>query len=315
MERLKYSLRILKPVDFIVIVFFVLLTIINLIFVEKIDNSHVHLIGNVLIIFSVLLIAHKANSNNNIFWRQLHYWYLVPLIFITFKELYHVIISLRGSLIDDILINIDRIIFNCDPTDELTGISFPLLTEILQIAYSTFFFLPIILGINLITTNKCREYEYCAFIIVYGFFLSYIGYFIFPAIGPRFTLHDFYLINDELPGIFLTNFLRDIINAGESVSIHQPNAASIVQRDAFPSGHTQVTLLVIYLSLIFKSKTKYLVIPVGTLLIFATVYLRYHYVVDLIGGVVFMIITIVTGKPLFNWWNKFDEKKIVTGKN
>jgi membrane-associated phospholipid phosphatase len=37
----------------------------------------------------------------------------------------------------------------------------------------------------------------------------------------------------------------------------------------------------------------------GTLLIAATVYQRYHYVVDLIGGAVFMVLCVLTASPLF----------------
>jgi membrane-associated phospholipid phosphatase len=40
---------------------------------------------------------------------------------------------------------------------------------------------------------------------------------------------------------------------------------------------------------------------VGSLLIFSTVYLWYHYVIDLIGGLVFMIFAVWSAKFIFNW--------------
>jgi len=142
------------------------------------------------------------------------------------------------------------------------------------------------------------------FIIIYGFYLSYLGYFIWPGIGPRFTLHNFETINQDLPGLFLTNFLREIVNSGVSISAGTPNPAEVVQRDIFPSGHTMITLLVMYLSFRLKSRSRYFFVPIGTLLIFSTVYLWYHYVIDLIGGLLFMIFTLWSGRYFFNWWRR-----------
>ncbi|MDP4116314.1 MAG: phosphatase PAP2 family protein, partial [Bacteroidota bacterium] len=70
------------------------------------------------------------------------------------------------------------------------------------------------------------------------------------------------------------------------------------------SGHTMLTLITMYLAIRLKSRSRYFIVPVGTMLIFATVYLRYHYVIDLIGGAAFMMFSLWTGRLLFNWWQK-----------
>jgi membrane-associated phospholipid phosphatase len=116
------------------------------------------------------------------------------------------------------------------------------------------------------------------------------------------------MTNIELPGLFLTNFLREIVNAGESIPSGTPNPIEFVQRDVFPSGHTQMTLIVMYLSVKLKSSNKLFFLVDGSLLIIATVYLRYHYVVDLIGGFLFMLLTMILGKWLFNRWQRMTNK-------
>ncbi|MCX7798675.1 MAG: phosphatase PAP2 family protein [Melioribacter sp.] len=300
MEKRKRIFFNFNPVDFIVIIFSLFLTILNLVFFKKIEHWQTNIIVNGLIISFVLFIAYK-DVNNNLFWKYLHYIYLVPLILIFFKEIYYIVDPIRGVIYDDVLIKIDRMIFKTDPTHELYKIANPFLTELLQIVYATFFFLPIILGVDLILQNKYKELDYSAFIIVYGFLLSYIGYILVPAIGPRFTLHNFELNDAELPGLFLTNFLREVVNTGESIPKGTINPAAVVQRDAFPSGHTQMTLLVMILAVKFRSRLKYFFIIDGILLIFATVYLRYHYVVDLIGGFIFMLFTLWSGKYIYNF--------------
>jgi membrane-associated phospholipid phosphatase len=212
---------------------------------------------------------------------------------------------IRNTIYDEELIWIDRLIFGFDPTVELYKISNPILTELLQIVYGTFYLLPVILGIDLFLQRKRSEFEKAAFYTVFGFILSFIGYLLVPAIGPRFTLHDFSMNNFEMPGLLLTDFLREIVNTGESIPSGTINPHLVVQRDAFPSGHTQVTLIVMILSFKFKSRLKYFFLINGTLLIFATVYLRYHYVIDLIGGAAFMFFTFFSGKIIYNKWSRF----------
>lgn len=302
MNFIKSSIKNLLPVDFIVIVFCFFLSLLNLIFTQKVALWHFHILVDIIIILFILITVYQEIRTKNFIWKQLHLWYLVPLVFIFFKELYNMIDPMRGKIYDDVLILIDRFIFRTDPTIALYQIANPILTEILQIVYGTFFFLPVILGIDLIRQKKSEEFNYSAFIIVYGFILSFIGYILVPAIGPRFTLHNFEMNNIELPGLFITDFLREIVNSGESIPSGTINPAMIVQRDAFPSGHTQMTLLVMFLSVKFGSKLKWFFIINGTLLIFATVYLRYHYVVDLVGGLFLMIFTLWSGKYIYNWW-------------
>jgi len=304
-----FSVSSFRALDALVIFFGLFLTIVNLIFSTKIDNWYINILANFITIGLIFGIVFKTRHNGNILLEQIKFWYPVPLIFLTFKEIYTMVKPIHEFDFDEILIDIDRLIFSADPTHVLFRIANPYMTELLQIVYATFFFLPVILGIHLLLQKRQLEFEYATFIIVLGFFLSYIGYLIFPAIGPRFTLHDFDSTNIELPGLFLTNILREVVNAGESIPSGTLNPVEIVQRDVFPSGHTQMTLLVMWLSIKLNVKSKYFFIPNGLLLIFSTVYLRYHYVVDVIGGVIFMILTIWLGRFLFNWWAKKNNRE------
>ncbi|PID58980.1 MAG: hypothetical protein CR986_07185 [Ignavibacteriae bacterium] len=307
-ERLK---NILLPKDVVVIGYYFFLTIIIFIFYNSIANALLLITLNFCLIFSVIWIANKAEITKNKILEIIHFYYVIPLIFITFKEIYFIISSVHTQDYDNLLIKIDRFIFGGDPTVFLNQFANPLLTEILQIAYATFFFLPIILGVEYHLKGEHNKFQFIIFSTVLGFFLSYIGYLLLPAIGPRFTLHSFEMTNTELPGLFLTDILREIVNWGESIPAGTPNPIEAVQRDVFPSGHTQMTLIIMYLSVKLNSRNKIFFLIDGSLLIFATVYLRYHYVTDLIGGMVFMILTMVLGKFIFNWWRKKQKKPIL----
>ncbi|RJP68383.1 MAG: phosphatase PAP2 family protein [Ignavibacteriales bacterium] len=305
MKFLKSLFKLLNATDLSVVCFFLFLSFLNLIFYERITGWYLLIIINSGVISLVFYLAKQHNSKPGKGWMYAHYFYLVPLILFTFKELYLMVKPIRNIDYDQTLIAIDRFIFGADPTVVLYKFAHPVLTELLQIVYATFYFLPVILGINLVLKKKWIELEYMAFCVVYGFFLSYIGYFLVPAVGPRFTLHDFAATDSELPGLFITNLLREVTNLGESIPNGTLNPAELVQRDVFPSGHTQMTLIVMYVAYKLNVKSRYFIIPDGLLLIFSTLYLRYHYFIDLVGGLVFMIITMWTGNYIFNFWQRF----------
>ena len=304
MINAKEYLSHLKAFDLVVVVFYLILTILHIIFFKEVDSWWIWILVNTGIIMLAFVLAYLETKYENKLWQGLHYWYIAPLVLLTFKEIYFMVKPIRTFDFDNLFIAIDRWMFGTDPTHFLHQIANPVLTEVLQIIYGMFYLLPIFLGLFLLRKKRYVAMDFALFTIFYGFCLSYLGYFLLPGIGPRFTLHNFFTINEQLPGLFLTNFLRELVNAGESIPAGTPNPAEVVQRDIFPSGHTMITLIVIYLSVRLKSRSRYFFVPIGSLLIFSTVYLWYHYVIDLLAGLVFMIFAVCSAKYIFNWWRR-----------
>lgn len=294
----------LRPVDALIIAFSTILSIIVLWNVGVIGEWTWLLSANILSSIGIVIVARSAEHEINRTARAIHNWYPVVAIFLVFKEMHVIIQSLAHNDWDILLINIDRALFGIDPTVWCGNHASPLLTEILQISYVSYYFIMLAVGVELFVKKERLHFSYALFVIVYGFFLSYLGYLAFPAVGPRFTLHDFQSLNAELPGLWLTNGIRDFINAGESIPKYIVNAVAHAQRDAFPSGHTQMTLISVYLGFHYKLKTRWVLTICGTLLVISTVYLRYHYAIDVVGGVVFMVITVWTAPKIFAWWEK-----------
>ena len=303
MERIPLY-RSLRPVDALVIAFLSILSIIDLVFLARISDA-VLLIGvNILSSLALVVVSYSSESGTSSILKAIHNWYPVPAIYLVFKEMYIIIQSLARPDCDPILIAIDHALFGAHPTVWLGAHSSPVVTEILQIAYVSYYFIMLTVGIETYRLEDRKKFSYVLFLIVYGFFLSYLGYVAFPAIGPRFTLHDFSQLNRELPGVWVTNALRDFINAGESIPPDVPNAAVYAQRDAFPSGHTEMTLISLYLAFHYRLKSRWVLLVFGSLLIISTVYLRYHYLIDVVGGVVFMLFAVWSAPILFRWWEQ-----------
>jgi len=301
MNRLKDLCSKLQTGDVINIAFLNCLLILNIIFYSRIEDWWLWVIVNSVLTFLVFFVINYAEGNGGGI-KIIRDWYWYPLILLAFKEIYAILPTINPVDYDKVLIQIDYWLFGVNPTQWLYQFANPILTEYLQLVYSMYYLFPFLICFSLYRKEMYEEFYYAFLLIIYGFYLSYIGYLLVPAIGPRFTLHDFHALDKELPGIFLTDTLRLIINTGESIPPWIANPAAVAQRDCFPSGHTEVTLIVMYLSWKHKSKTAYFLFPAGISLIIATVYLRYHYVIDLIAGAAFMLFTIWTAPYIQRWW-------------
>jgi len=301
--RFRKFLSALSPADIVTLSFLLFLTIMNLVFHSRVPQWFALVAVNASVAALITAMAQGADRKKTPLLIGLHRWYLYPVVLLIFKELYFMIRPIHPVDYDELLIAIDRWIFGVDPTVWLAQFTHPVLTEILQIAYWSYYLLFIILGVEIYRRHTLKSFDKAGFLIVYGFYLSYLGYFLLPAIGPRFTLHDFSAIDQELPGLLLAVPLRDFVNFAESIPSGVPNPVESVQRDVFPSGHTQLSLIVVYLAYHFRLRSRWVLTVFGGLLVFGTVYLRYHYVVDIIAGAVFFVFTIWSGKHLEKWWN------------
>jgi membrane-associated phospholipid phosphatase len=292
----------LAPVDVVSIVFMIFLIGLNLIFFGRVQAWLEIIAIDCIVVCIIFLLAYFAETKKTKLLISLHRFYSYPFVLFVFKEIYLMVRPIHPVDYDWLFISIDHWLFGVNPTQWAAQFAHPVLTEIFQIAYFSYYILFLMLGIELFRRHTIDEFDYGAFLVVYGFYLSYLGYFLLPAVGPRFTLHNYYAIDRELPGLLLTTPMRNFINAGESISSALPNAIQIVQRDVFPSGHTQLTLIVVYLGHLYHLKTRWIMTILGTLLIVSTIYLRYHYVVDLLGGAIFFLFTIWSGKKIQACW-------------
>jgi len=305
LKSFKKNITYLEIPDKINVIFLTALSILSIFNSCVITPWLLVVVVNTLISIAIVYVVGTYEKKNEIekkkpsIIRFIRFWYPAFMIAFCFKEIYLLMIGLTGPLHDDILIRIDYMIFGANPTEVLFGISNPILTEFLQLVYDFFYVMPAIYVMELYLWHRYEELKYATFVILFGFYLSLIGYLIVPAIGPRFTLHDFHSLNHEMPGVFLTNILRDIINFGESIPKGISNPEAVAQRDAFPSGHTIIILLIAYLSHKLKSKSFYFYLPYSILMMFSTIYMRYHYGIDVIAGCIIAIFTVLIANQIY----------------
>jgi membrane-associated phospholipid phosphatase len=257
-----------------------------------------------LVAFVVTLVAWLRTRLDVAAIRFVHDSALVIVLYVIYREVVLVARTAHGGRVyDEWLIAADRWLFGTDPTVWLQRFASPALTELLQVAYACFFALPIIVGAELYLTGPDGRFRRWLFVCGLGFLLGYVGYLCVPAIGPRFTLHGLGHTATDLPGLWLTPYLRHVIDAGGLVPAVVADAAAArgAARDAFPSGHAMMTLVSVWWSWREGLRTRWPLSIVGSLLVVATVYLRYHYVVDVIVGALLAMLVIAVGPALHRW--------------
>jgi len=236
-----------------------------------------NLLGGALIVYQVK----RPNVSSWIF----RNWYPLPFVASCYKEMALFIPAVRGTDADRALADLDFRIWGANPTVWLERVHHPWLTEFLQAAYTLF--IPAVLYVAwlLWRRRQYNEFQYYAFLIALGFLASYIGYLAVPARGPRFLLKD--LQHFPLDGLWLFDSMQRMLDKLESAHY-----------DCFPSGHTELTILAWWGSRMVSKRLFHLYCAYTPCIIFATVYLRYHYSVDLLAGAVTAAILIVAA-PVF----------------
>ena len=233
-------------------------------------------------------------ARSGILW-ILRHWYPVLYYGIFFMETGILVPALNSRTYDAQLRAADFALFGCDPTVALQRFHNPFLTEFLQICYTSYYFLPLIAGAGLIRYKGVRAFSIALCTISTGFYLSYLCYFFVPAVGPRFEIPH----SVPLSGVLTFNFIHNSLAGAEG---RMP--------DCFPSGHTAITLLTLWFAWKAHRKVFWGILPFATGLIVSTVYLRYHYVVDLIAAVPFIALTVAVAVPLIRAWARLRDETV-----
>ncbi len=242
-----------------------------------------HVAGGLLIVYEVK----RPNRSSWVF----RNWYPLPYVASCYKEMALFIPAIRHSDSDQWLADLDYRIWNAHPTVWLERVQTPGLTEFLQLVYTLF--VPAVLLVAFLLWKKryYAEFRYYAFLIAIGFLVSYIGYLLVPARGPRFLLS--HLQHAPLEGLWLFHAMQSTLDRLESAHY-----------DCFPSGHTELTLLAFWGSRMVGNKLFRIYFAYTPFLIFATVYLRYHYTVDVLAGAIAAGALVVLAPVLYKNFSK-----------
>lgn len=231
-------------------------------------------------------------------WQGLGEWWPLLIMIALYMQLDPYTRLSHAEPLDGRLLALDLRLFGVAPSEWLGRYRRPWLTEGMALGYSSYFVLPLLSAAPAYIPTvrgplgaRMRHREAFRAILtgtVLTLGLGFLGYMLVPARGPRFFLPP---PAEPLHGAF----------GYYDWAISVWNRMQEVKNDAFPSLHTATAVLAMGFSLRFRRLFRplpYLCFPLGTALILSTIYLRLHYVVDVVAGVAIGLIGCLLGPAL-----------------
>jgi len=284
--------RRLRPAEALTVGFSLLLLILSVYHRHHIPAAwHLVFIYGSLVLFQYLLVSLSVLNRFLSLTRDIIF--PVMAVLVIFDSLELIVHAVNPVDLDYLLIRLDYQLLGVHPTVWLQAFTTPLLSDILQVGYSTYYFLAIGLGVYVRLKGDDEAFSKTVFFILLCFYLSYVGYLLVPALGPRYAMD--HLHEGPLVGFLAAEPIQRFLNLMEGI-----------KRDAFPSGHTAIALTVLYLAHRFAKRLFMVFLPCVILLVVSTVYCRYHYVVDVIAGVFLAVAVVIAGEVYYKFFVRSD---------
>ena len=256
----------------------------------------------------VLYILHKTRKTD----QQLFLKQWVPFIVILLS--YEALQGTTGSTISlKNIVNlypIDKMFWSINVTGTVQRMFYSqAMTDVMLVFYSLHFYLVILASVVLWLFRRTLFTRYVIAITITSY-VSLMIFAIYPTAPPWFS-------NVALN---LASASSNSVHAAPPILSQIASLSNLIEADkfaAFPSLHAAyVTLFAAYM-VKFRKKLIVLMIPLEFGVLFATLYLGQHYLIDLVAGVSLALTSvyladIITGKYKISFFSKRDLNKQVT---
>jgi membrane-associated phospholipid phosphatase len=185
---------------------------------------------------------------------------------------------------DALLLQWDRRLFGETPSVLLDRFASPSLTGVLTIAYALHLVLPPILAL-IWYRRDLRTFRELLLVILLTAVFGSLGYLAVPAIGPGFAFPNLY--KNSLSGNLYEN-VTGLMDAARAL------------RDVFPSLHVAISSIVLYYSWRRGRALFAVMLPLVIANWVSTVYLRYHYLIDVFAGWLTAVLSIASARVLLS---------------
>ncbi len=212
------------------------------------------------------------------------HWYPSLIFLFFFEEIGMTVHAIFPGWFDEYLIRADYAMFGVHPSVWIEQFSGYWLNEYMQLVYTSYFLLTIGLGAYLWIRNRREDFAVFIASTCAAYYLCYIVFVLFPIESPHHTLR--HLQQAELTGGPFTAFINLIEKHGR------------VHGGAFPSAHVAGSVVVLISAWRFTRRAGYWLTPLVLSICVATVYGRYHYVMDVFAGILMAVIGCRLGQKL-----------------
>lgn len=262
-------IRRFKGFDVITITYAIITGVILLFASIKLEDVYTRLLIRVAAIALIVAIAILLNDNKNKIIRIVRNFYFLPLLFYFISEGDY-INNIFFPDLDRYMVNFELTLFSDHPGVVISKIfNFKWFSDLMSFVYLSYYVLFIYFLVRVYIRNY-EQFDYIVFVISMIFYMLFIIFVLCPVAGPQY-----YLVppENQIPdGFFIRDVARWIF-----LKFDQPAAA-------FPSMSAVIMCVISYLAFRnLKPFFKYL-LPLTIMVLTASVYLKLHYAVDVIAG-------------------------------
>ncbi len=234
-------------------------------------------------LFFILILKYKKN------WRLLRDWLPFGFCIAIYTNLHDTVHFANQADVQHWLIKIDQWMFGTQPCVWAERFISPVLTDVFIAAYANYFVLNICVAVVLYFQKRYQAFRYTLVSTIICYYIGYFLFIIFPAAPPRIVLKPLFTIT--LHG----QVLEPIAHAIE--------VSAQASRGAFPSLHCAVSVVSMLFGWRYLRWMFWIMVPMVIMLILSTIYLRHHYVIDLIAGILLGVFAFWLGPKVEDWWN------------
>jgi membrane-associated phospholipid phosphatase len=217
-------------------------------------------------------VERRGETFSSRFWHFWRHWYPHLFFLFCFEELARLVHLVTPGWQDAKLIAFDYWLTGVNPCLWLERFAHPALNEFMQFAYFTYFVYLLVLGGVLYYREDWESYWAVMVYSAVGYALGYVISMLFPVQSPWFSMAGMW--HGELAGGPFTALINLIEKFGR------------VHGAAFPSQHVAGAVAAVWGAWRRRRWLFWIFLPLVACMCVSTVYVRNHYVADVLGGMV-----------------------------
>jgi hypothetical protein len=229
-------------------------------------------------------------------------WLPLVLVACVFDNLEDYTGIIRKIPIDDWLYRTDVALFGVEPTVAVARLYRPLLTDWMATCYGIFFITPMFLGIALCLRGRGADFREMATAVMLQMWLGFFLFICLPAGPPRYypLLHDS-VFRSRIPSLLgINDYLQGTWDTYDPLLV----------RSAFPSLHCAYGLMTAIYAWrfgdgVFPRHPRlffWVTLPLQLSLFASTVYLRHHWIPDMVVGWTVSLVACTVAPWLWRRW-------------
>jgi membrane-associated phospholipid phosphatase len=256
--------------EWVTLSYLTILNVLIMVFFRSIPHPQRYIAAHQCVALGIVLVACSAHRRPRALWRFVRHWYPLPLYIGFFEELQGLVHLVFPGWFDASLLRFDFWLCGAQPALWMSQFARPALNDFMQFSYMTYFLYLVLLPAMLYARRETRAFWTVMTSTALAHYTVYTIAVVFPIESPHFSLaHE---------------ALTPLTGGGSTALIGVIERYGRVHGAAFPSAHVAGSMVAILCAWRYRRWSFWVTLPFFVSMMVATVYGRYHYVADVLAG-------------------------------